>query len=106
MPSSKNPRVITSDDLTDDNGVLIKALRDGFSTDDIRMPTARGGDIAQAVVGQFNFNQGILSVFGDALGNSIVINRNAAGALLVNGGAVSTPGGQPTVANTSLIQVF
>jgi Ca2+-binding RTX toxin-like protein len=104
---SKKPHVITSDDLVDDSGVLIKALQDGFVTDDIRGPSpARGGDIAQAVVGQFNFSQGILSVFGDALGNSIVINRNAAGAILVNGGAVSTPGGQPTVANTSLIQVF
>jgi Ca2+-binding RTX toxin-like protein len=49
---------------------------------------------------------GQLSVFGDALGNSIVTSRDAAGRILVNGGAVATVGGTPTVANTGLIQVF
>jgi len=49
---------------------------------------------------------GILSVFGDNLDNNIAISRNAAGQILVNGGAVSVIGGTSTVANTSLIQVF
>ncbi len=48
----------------------------------------------------------ILTVFGDAQNNNIVISRNAAGSLLVNGGAVHVLGGNPTVANTSLITVF
>jgi Ca2+-binding RTX toxin-like protein len=48
----------------------------------------------------------MLTVMGDNQNNNIVISRNAAGALLVNGGAVSIAGGTPTVANTSLIQAF
>jgi Ca2+-binding RTX toxin-like protein len=53
-----------------------------------------------------SFSNGTLSVFGDNLDNTTVISRNAAGQLLVNGGAVPVVGGTPTVANTSLIQVF
>src|ERR1700745_3723326 len=49
---------------------------------------------------------GQLTEFGDALGNSIVPSRDAAGRILVNGGAVTTVGGTPTVANTGLIEVF
>jgi Ca2+-binding RTX toxin-like protein len=52
------------------------------------------------------FSNGVLSVNGDNANNSIVISRDAAGKILVNGGAVTTVGGTPTVANTSLIQVF
>jgi Ca2+-binding RTX toxin-like protein len=52
------------------------------------------------------FTNGVLTVFGDGLANNIAISRNAAGAILVNGGAVATRGGTPTVANTSQIQVF
>src|SRR5215213_7378868 len=48
----------------------------------------------------------LLSVFDDSLDNNITVSRNAAGTILVNGGAVSVVGGTPTVANTSLIQVF
>jgi Ca2+-binding RTX toxin-like protein len=53
-----------------------------------------------------SFANGVLTVNGDDLGGSIQISRNAAGAILVNGGAVSVSGGTPTVANTTLIQVF
>jgi Ca2+-binding RTX toxin-like protein len=54
-----------------------------------------------------SLSNGTLSVFGDALDNNIVISRNAAGQILVNGGAVPVKGGiTPTVANTSLISVF
>ena len=52
------------------------------------------------------FSQGVLSAFGDSLNNSIVASRDAAGNILINGGAVPVQGGQPTVANTQLIQVF
>jgi Ca2+-binding RTX toxin-like protein len=48
----------------------------------------------------------LLSVFDDSLDNNIMVSRNAAGTILVNGGAVPVLGGTPTVANTSLIQVF
>ena len=40
------------------------------------------------------------------LANNIAISRNAAGRILVNGGAVAVGGGTPTVANTALIRVF
>ena len=59
-----------------------------------------------AVTAQFNPGLGQLTLFGDGLDNNIVISRNAAGAILINGGAVSVAGGSPTVANTTLIQVF
>jgi Ca2+-binding RTX toxin-like protein len=52
------------------------------------------------------FTSGTLSVFGDSLDNSITVSRNAAGQILVNGGAVAVSGGSPTVANTALINVY
>jgi Ca2+-binding RTX toxin-like protein len=50
------------------------------------------------------FNNGVLTVSGDGGANSITINRDAAGRILVNNGAVAVAGGTPTVANTVLIQ--
>ena len=44
-------------------------------------------------------------MFDDAGDNSIIVSRNAAGNILVNGGAVPITGGGATVANTTLIQV-
>jgi len=68
-------------------------------------PIVDGGELSiQAVTG--TFSQGVLSVFGDANANSVTISRNAAGTILVNGGAVPILGGTATVANTNLIQVF
>jgi Ca2+-binding RTX toxin-like protein len=62
--------------------------------------------IAPAIVAVFSPQASVLTVFGDNQDNTITVSRNAAGAILVNGGAVSIQGGTPTVANTSLIQVF
>ena len=59
-----------------------------------------------AVTASFLAASGTLTVFGDALANTVTLSRNAAGKLLVNGGAVSILGGWPTIANTALIQVF
>jgi Ca2+-binding RTX toxin-like protein len=53
-----------------------------------------------------SFSNGTLSVTGDALANNITISRDAAGKILVNGGAVTVGGGTATVANTAKIQVF
>ncbi|MGG5823940.1 beta strand repeat-containing protein [Falsiroseomonas sp. HW251] len=53
-----------------------------------------------------SFSAKNLSIFGDNLDNNVTVSRNAAGQLLVNGGAVPVLGGTPTVANTSLVQVF
>jgi len=51
-------------------------------------------------------SSGILTILGDANKNSVVVSRNAAGTILVNGGAVKILGGTPTVANTARIQMF
>src|SRR5215208_803486 len=59
-----------------------------------------------AVTSTFTPGAGTLSVFGDNLDNNIAISRDAAGKILVNGGAVAVSGGTPTVANTARIQVF
>ena len=59
-----------------------------------------------AVTASFLPAAGTLSVLGDSLDNTITTNRDAAGTILVNGGAVNVQGGTPTVANTALIQVF
>ncbi|HJS37918.1 MAG TPA: hypothetical protein VJ789_07300 [Burkholderiales bacterium] len=68
---------------------------------------AGGGDFfIQAVTGSFFPGSGTLSVLGDALDNTIEVSRDAAGKLLINGGAVSIRGGTATVANTAQIQVF
>ncbi|MCE9526782.1 MAG: hypothetical protein K8R36_12095, partial [Planctomycetales bacterium] len=52
------------------------------------------------------FSGGVLTVIGDAANNTIEVSRNAAGNLLINGGAVSIKQGNPTVANTKLISIF
>jgi Ca2+-binding RTX toxin-like protein len=59
-----------------------------------------------AVFGAFVPAQGLLTIFGDSLDNNIEISRNAAGQILVNGGAVGIRGGVPTIANVTTIQVF
>jgi Ca2+-binding RTX toxin-like protein len=61
---------------------------------------------APAVTASFSAQTGTLMVFGDVLDNDITVSRNAAGTLLVNGGAVAILGGPATVATTSLIQVL
>src|SRR5436305_7240150 len=59
-----------------------------------------------AIKAIFSSTSGILSVNDDSLDNTIVTSRDAAGRILVNGGAVSVVGGTPTVANTRLILAF
>jgi Ca2+-binding RTX toxin-like protein len=65
-----------------------------------------GTTVSASAATTATFSNGTLSVFGDSLDNTITVSRNAAGQLLVNGGAVTITGGTATVANTSLIQVF
>src|SRR5262245_61156928 len=71
----------------------------------------RGGQIFErtttmAITASFPPGAGTLTELGDALDNIIVTSREAAGQILVNGGAVPIQGGPATVANTALIQVF
>ena len=62
--------------------------------------------ILPAVTATFLPGAGTHSIFGDALDSTTTVSRDAAGQILVNGGAVNVLGGTPTVANVSLIQVF
>jgi Ca2+-binding RTX toxin-like protein len=59
-----------------------------------------------AVTASFVAGTGTLTIFGDSLNNTITVSRDAAGKILVNGGAVAVQGGTATVANTALIQAF
>jgi Ca2+-binding RTX toxin-like protein len=59
-----------------------------------------------AIKASFSPGAHLLSEFGDSADNTITTSRNAAGQILVNGGAVPIDGGPATVANTALIQVF
>jgi Ca2+-binding RTX toxin-like protein len=59
-----------------------------------------------ATTATFSQGSGVLSVIDDAIGNTIVTSRDAAGNILVNGGAVAIAGDRSTVANTGIIQVF
>ena len=59
-----------------------------------------------AVTASFTPGAGQLTVIADNLNNNVTVSRDAAGKLLVNGGAVAVIGGTPTVANTALIQAF
>jgi len=65
-----------------------------------------GERILPAITATFLPNLGILTVLGDFLDNTIVLSRDAAGKILVNGGAIPIRSGTSTVANTSLLLGF
>jgi Ca2+-binding RTX toxin-like protein len=58
------------------------------------------------IVATFSAVSGMVAILGNSLDNQIIVSRDAAGKILVNGGAVPFTGGTPTVANTTVIQVF
>jgi Ca2+-binding RTX toxin-like protein len=58
-----------------------------------------------AVTAVYSSSTGVLTVTGDPAVNTITISRDAAGVILINGGAVSVSGGIATIANTTLISV-
>jgi hypothetical protein len=53
-----------------------------------------------------DFTAGLLSLTGDNGDDAITVNRDAAGQILINGGAISVKEGQPTLTNTTEIDVF
>ena len=59
-----------------------------------------------AIKANFSAGTGLLKVIGDQPSNTITMSRNAAGQILINGGAVSIDGGNATVANTTEIDLF
>src|SRR5262245_25252097 len=58
------------------------------------------------ITASFSPDASLLSVFADSLDDNVTLSRDAAGLILINGGAVRVRGGSATVANTALIQVF
>jgi Ca2+-binding RTX toxin-like protein len=61
--------------------------------------------VMPAVTASFTAAGALLRVVGDALDNTVVVSRDAGGAILVNGGAVPIQGDTPTVANTHMIMM-
>jgi Ca2+-binding RTX toxin-like protein len=59
-----------------------------------------------AVTASFVPQAQTLMIMGDAANNTIEVSRDAAGTILVNGGAVAVLGGTPTVANTALVESY
>ena len=59
-----------------------------------------------AISSSFTPGNGVLTETGDTLDNTIVTSRDAAGTILINGGAVPIQGGPATVANTTQMQVL
>ena len=68
-------------------------------------PPASAEKAAAGIGATFDPRTGELSVAGDGRDNSIALSRDAAGAILVNGGSVAIKGGTPTVANTGQITI-
>ncbi len=48
-----------------------------------------------AITAFFTASAGLLNIFSDALDNTVTVSRNAAGNILINGGAVPRAGGTP-----------
>lgn len=62
--------------------------------------------VLPAVTATFSATGALLRVVGDELDNAIVVSRDAAGTILVNGGAVAIQGDAPvTVANAQMIML-
>src|SRR6266498_2200975 len=80
--------------------IIAAALSLGFAA------PANAANPKEVISASFDPATGVLTVSGDDLNNNITISRDAAGAILVNTGAVAIKGGTSTVGNTSLIQVF
>jgi Ca2+-binding RTX toxin-like protein len=58
-----------------------------------------------AISASFNPIDGVLTVLGDNADNTVTVIRDAAGDILVNGGAVPVAGGTPTVGNTATLDL-
>src|SRR5262249_26095991 len=58
-----------------------------------------------AISASFNPIDALLTVLGDDADNTVTVSRDAAGDILVNGGAVPVARGPPNVANTATLDV-
>lgn len=92
---AQGPRVTVDGALVGEGEAIVEGDGEGL---------APGG--AAGIIASYSPASSILTVFGNAADNVIEVTRDSAGKLLVNGGAVRISGGTPTVANTTLIQLF
>lgn len=67
--------------------------------------TARAAAATSAKAIGTSFSGGTLALTGDGLANSLSVGRDAAGKLLLNGGAMPSWGSSATIANTTLVQI-
>jgi Ca2+-binding RTX toxin-like protein len=84
----------------------VAAPRTALSTNAASTQRGTAATTQTGVSAVFMARAGVVAVIGTSLDDMIVISRDAAGNLLVNGGAVAIQGGHPTVANTQLIEIF
>ncbi len=73
-------------------GARRRALRNGQPRPARFIPSMQMLEAREVPAVVATFVAGILSIFGDALNNTITVSRDAAGTILVNGGAVADPG--------------
>src|SRR5215217_5911795 len=86
------------------SGILLTLMIVTAFTLGLAAPAHAAGPPAP-IAAAFDPSTGVLTVRGDQQNNTITVGRDAAGTLLVNGGAVQVTGGTPTVANTTLIEM-
>jgi len=83
-------------------GLFVTNITGGSSSSFFRVKRL----VPAGVTADFDPGTGILTILGNELDNVITVSRDAAGNLRANGGAITVRGGTPTVANTTLIQIF
>lgn len=65
---------------------------------------AKAATLRDSITASFDRTTGTLTIRGDQQDNNIIVGRNTAGTILINGGAVRIRGGESTVANTRLVE--
>lgn len=65
---------------------------------------ANAANLRDSISASFDRTMGILTIRGDQQSNTIIVGRDAAGTILINGGAVRIRGGVSTIVNTSLVE--
>lgn len=65
---------------------------------------ANAARLPDSISASFDRATGILTIHGDPQSNTIIVGRDAAGAILINGGAVRIRGGVSTTVNTRLVE--
>jgi Ca2+-binding RTX toxin-like protein len=101
VPSDLIPKHIHQDDADVDAKAKV-VLLDSMGRQDVEVIKL---DVTAPTISAV-FGGGVLTVIGDDQDNTFVVSRDTTGTLLVNGGAVPITGGVPTIANTTLIQMF